>query len=537
MIFLVTENLELSHEDFTIISVEKSLEILEKEKILGFDTETTGLNPVFNEILTLQFGNSDFQVVIDCTTVDVLNYKNLLESKNHVFLGWNLKFDCKFLYKYGIILRQLYDGMIVEQILKLGYDRKDYSLSLKSALLHYLNIEADKSIREDIVKLKSLNHDILIYAAKDVEHLHGILEKQTEILKSRGQIHAARLENKIVPVTAYFEHCGVKLDIPKWKSKMKKDQIKFRKCWDELDDFIINYYLQNKSVKKGYIRRWWDFGENGTDNPKHFKFEVVKDRSQEKDYESSKPNVSHNFVRLIDIPFGYFEQDMFSTHPSGLVSRISWKSSKQVVGVFKILGFNTLTKDKKTGEYKDSVEAPIIAGQLHVSPIAKIYLKFKAAQKVIDNYGQSFLDCINRITGRIHTQFNQLGTDTHRFSSGGGSDDELIPGKTVKLLNLQNLPANAETRSCFIAEKGNRWISIDYSGQESVILANISKDKEMINIYLNGCGDLHSLVAKMIYTEELKDVPVEDIKKVRPDLRKKAKGPEFKKKDSLYRNI
>ena len=50
----------------------------------------------------------------------------------------------------------------------------------------------------------------------------------------------------------------------------------------------------------------------------------------------------------------------------------------------------------------------------------------------------------------------------------------------------------------------------------------------MIDLFLHGCGDLHSLVAKMVYPEELHDIPVEDVKKLRPDLRKKAKAPEFK---------
>lgn len=63
--------------------------------------------------------------------------------------------------------------------------------------------------------------------------------------------------------------------------------------------------------------------------------------------------------------------------------------------------------------------------------------------------------------------------------------------------------------------------------QESVILANISKDAAMIELFLHGCGDLHSLVAKMVYPDELKDLPVEQVKKLRPDLRKKAKAPEF----------
>ena len=177
---------------------------------------------------------------------------------------------------------------------------------------------------------------------------------------------------------------------------------------------------------------------------------------------------------------------------------------------------------------KKSIDATVIEGQTDVHPIAEIYLEFKAAQKVTSTYGQNFLDLINPVTGRIHTNFNQIGTDTHRYSSGGGEDKEVIPGKNVPLVNLQNLPADAETRACFVAESGNKWISADYNGEESVILANISKDKAMIDLFLHGCGDLHSLVAKMVYPDELKDIPVEQVKKLRPDLRKKAKAPEFK---------
>lgn len=48
----------------------------------------------------------------------------------------------------------------------------------------------------------------------------------------------------------------------------------------------------------------------------------------------------------------------------------------------------------------------------------------------------------------------------------------------------------------------------------------------MLDIFRNK-GDLHSLVAKMVYPEELKDIDVKDVKKLRPDLRKAAKAPEF----------
>lgn len=94
------------------------------------------------------------------------------------------------------------------------------------------------------------------------------------------------------------------------------------------------------------------------------------------------------------------------------------------------------------------------------------------------------------------------------------------------MVNLQNLPNDTETRACFVAEPGNLWISADYKGQESVLIANIANDKAMLEEFLHGSGDMHSLVAKAIFPDEI-DCPVAEIKDKFPHLRKKAKGPEF----------
>ena len=55
----------------------------------------------------------------------------------------------------------------------------------------------------------------------------------------------------------------------------------------------------------------------------------------------------------------------------------------------------------------------------------------------------------------------------------------------------------------------------------------------MLNEFLHGSGDMHSLCAKMVFHEELKDIEVKDIKKLRPDLRTKVKSIELNCEDSL----
>ena len=89
MIYLVTGNQSLfSSEDteYTVISVEESLELLTPLPIIGVDTETEGIDVHTKKLLLAQFGCFDFQVVVDCRTIDITNYKNLLEDPKKLFL-------------------------------------------------------------------------------------------------------------------------------------------------------------------------------------------------------------------------------------------------------------------------------------------------------------------------------------------------------------------------------------------------------------------------------------------------------------------
>ena len=62
---------------------------------------------------------------------------------------------------------------------------------------------------------------------------------------------------------------------------------------------------------------------------------------------------------------------------------------------------------------------------------------------------------------------------------------------------------------------------------ESRLGADIYDEQAMLKEYIEGSGDIHSLAAKGCFPDELAGVEVKDVKKVRPDLRKKAKAPEF----------
>lgn len=96
--------------------------------------------------------------------------------------------------------------------------------------------------------------------------------------------------------------------------------------------------------------------------------------------------------------------------------------------------------------------------------------------------------------------------------------------------NIQQLPSNEETRSCFVAENNNAIVSADFSAEESRLGADIYNDKAMQDEFLYGSGDMHSLFAWMVFREECIACgckSVADVKKKAPQWRKKVKAVEF----------
>lgn len=459
MIYLVTKQQSLWTSDrYKVISAEEALELLAPLSVVELDTETMGLDPYTKELLTVQLGCAEFQVVIDCTSVDIHLFKEYMENPQRMFLGWNIKFDLKFLYHQRIVPLRVYDGYLAEKLLWLGYPAGMHEMSLKAASINYLGVDMDKSVRGKIIQT-GLTEDVIVYAAGDVSYLGKIRDKQLVELEKKGLLKAIDFENEFVKCLAYIEYCGAKLDIDKWKIKMATDLNNLEKYEAELNEWV-----------------------------------------EESEYSSKYCSVN-------------IQGDLFNGFDTKPRCHINWTSSQQVIPLFEELGLNLKVLDKKTKHYKKSVDIKVVEPQASKSPLIPIYIKYKKAATIVNTFGQKFLNLINPVTGRIHANFNQLGTDTGRLSSTEP--------------NLQNLPHDAQTRACFVSDKGNRWISADYSGQESYLMASMANDEAMLDELINGSGDLHSLTAKMVFQQIPRDMPLKDIKKNFKDLRQEAKGYEF----------
>ena len=503
-------------------TIEQAMSVLLPLKLCQLDTETKGLDCHTKALLTIQLGNKDNQVVIDWTTLTPREkqiVKNYLES-DRLFLGWNLMFDLTFLYVQGIYPKHIWDGMIVEQLLYLGYPAQMREKSLKAAAWNYLNINIDKTVRGKIVN-DGLTTEVVIYAAGDVTYIEDIKEKQDIEVEKQGMKLAVELECEFVKSLAYFKYCGVHLDITKWKAKMTKDQAKLDKAISELNAWVVAWDKENPH--NGYDIQYPElkYPKYSADYPAEVK-RLIKDgykRFPQEDLQTPDGKVDA-YKKVIKNQFTRIDTqgDLFTGFDTEPKCVINWSSQKQVIPLFELLGINVETFDKKTKQKKKSIEANVLKPQKNDFPIIPIFLEYQEAAKVVSTYGQNWLNAINPKTGRIHADFHSIGTDTARVSSGGG----------VWKLNMQNLPHDPETRACFTSEEGNAWLSADYQSQESRIIASVSKDEKMIDLFEHGCGDVHSLVAYMSYPNIIpRDTKIEDIKKLYHNWRQKAKSIEF----------
>jgi len=163
-------------------------------------------------------------------------------------------------------------------------------------------------------------------------------------------------------------------------------------------------------------------------------------------------------------------------------------------------------KKTKTGQYVTSED--VLQQLRHRHEIVDDILQHRGLKKLIGTYIDALPKLINPRTGHIHTSFNQTVTATGRLSS---SDP-----------NLQNIPIRGEDgkeiRKAFIPEPGCLFFSADYSQIELRVMAHLSQDKNMVEVFREG-KDLHGATAANIYKK-----PIEEVTR---DERTKSKRANF----------
>ncbi len=164
---------------------------------------------------------------------------------------------------------------------------------------------------------------------------------------------------------------------------------------------------------------------------------------------------------------------------------------------------NISTKGLKKGKTGFSTAAPELLKMQGVHPVIDMIIEYRELSKLQSTYVESLISQVDK-NNRIHTSFNQAVTATGRLSS---SDP-----------NLQNIPIRSELgreiRRAFVARRGYRLISADYSQIELRVVASLSNDEKMIKSFNMG-EDIHARTAAEIFNKKLEDVTKSERRKAK----------------------
>lgn len=418
--------------EFKTATVADVYDYFKEKKYIELDTETQGFDPWIDDVLTLQIGDYDRQFVIDITTVNIKQFKKLMELPGKTYLLQNAKFDLRFFLHNGIRVKNIYDTFLMECVLTTGYKNRD--LALDDLAAKYANATLDKSVRGEIHK--GLSTRVIKYAADDVKYLTKIMQGQMAHLvdynfADRQDLHSkytlAGLENRVVRVFADMEYTGVGVNPEKWKATSKEISKELNTQQEHLDSIVIGEPKLEKFVPK-----------------------------------SKQGNL-----------FGIKERTL----------KINYGSSQQKVSILNALGFNV-----------DSSADRILQKLQEKHVFIKELRKLNKLNKLDSSFGMSMLEkAYHPITGRFHPSYWQIlqtgrisvsEPNTNQIPSGGKFGplirSAFIPRKGYKIVGGDY--SAMELREIAHFSQDPLWLEIFREGKDlHTVLCmetfNISEDK------------------------------------------------------------
>lgn len=424
-------------------------ELQKRPEIVFLDTETTGLSAFSEKVLLLQLGIGDNIYVVDVAKTGsgaIVGILNLLKSNGTLCVGHNIKFDIKMLMtNFNVLLTKLFDTMIAEVLLTAGVGDKYPSLA--DLVLKYCGQVMLKDTRDEFIN-KEFGSDFtsqqIMYSADDILYLNKIYTKQLADILSNHLFDVCKLENELVPAVVMMELNGIKVD-EKTLLGLESSAI------SEAGKLKLEF-LENSLNKLD-----WSKYSSGLDVANSLRIPVKSKRDKEALRNIVDPTLIMGWA----------------------LKEFNMDSTTQLPALLSLCGIPVVNTNEK------------VLTKLPKNDLIDTLLQYRGINKLATTYGSNLLGSVEKSTGRLHTEYSQLGAGTGRFSSRGP--------------NLQNIPATDEYRAMFVAEEGCSFINTDYSQQEFRLAGAVSGEDKIIDAYKAG-ADMHTATAAIIYKKPLEEV-------------------------------
>lgn len=485
-------NRTLVNDERTLASVES---FLGRTVEFGYDLETN-IVPTFvqRKIRTMQFGNRDEQYVIDLlafagstekllqqgqrkspdwakSIVDVV--APALESNKALKVGANLEFEyITTNWCLGLRPWNFWDCLLVEKVLYAGkvHFFKEGFWALDDLVGRYTGLAVNKELQKSFDLETPLTEDQLNYAALDTRLPLAVKKGQMVSADKLRLLRAVQIENEAIPAFSEMQVNGFHLDAEKWCDLVAATQTKHIDNTNILDTHFVSV-VGTKAAAEPYseaaLQHLEDEWRNTIVPPKRVSgsTDLVDERTR---LQEARAERREQFEQ------GRRERAAWLKKCEDCAGEayINYAAPDQLLQALRTMGFNE-KKLANTGDKALSKQSG--------HPAIKAIQEHRTTGKLLSTYGLNWLEYINPDTGDIHARHIQLGAETGR------------PSCTKP--NLYNIPKDKAYRACFTAEEGYVLITVDESGAELRIIAELSGDQTWIDAFLND-WDMHSVGAE-----------------------------------------
>lgn len=409
-----------------------------------------------------------------------------------------------------------------QEMLKIGEPDYRFLFSLFKrlefkAFLRDLPIQQDE-LREEIIELKDSElRDLLQGGVKEAIIHKGIsgvqylfINNKAYYLKEAGANYKILLENKDIKKTGH--------DLKRLKVSLAGENISLQGLY--FDTLIAAYLLNPAKVEHNLADLAWDYLEKSlkpeslNDGDSLILIRELREKLALELKDKNLIDLFHNIEMPLVTVLAKMELNGIKIDLSvlkQLSSEIEKGLVKLIEDIYRISGtqFNInspkqlrevlfeklklpVVKRSKTGP---STDEEVLRNLAKMHELPALLLDYRQLMKLKTTYVDTLPNLIDKHTGRIHSSFNQTGTETGRLSSSNP--------------NLQNIPVRTEfgkrIRQAIVADEGCFLLSCDYSQVELRILAHLSKDENLIAAFNNN-KDIHRATAALIYGLDEEDV-------------------------------
>jgi DNA polymerase I len=226
--------------------VVKACRELSGETFLGFDTETTELDPYRGDLRLVQFSSGRSTYVFDLkpfgsngslkSNPALQPLRDLLSDPSTIKIAHNAKFDVKWVrHHLGTEIKGIYDTFLASQLIAAGDSDRRHSLA--DVAQFFTGTELDKT--EQVSDWSGeLSQSQIEYAARDAAIMVPLREQIDERLKNDDLSRAANLEFECIVPIADMELSGFYLDDTRWREQLDRVKVAQAKVADELQDML-----------------------------------------------------------------------------------------------------------------------------------------------------------------------------------------------------------------------------------------------------------------------------------------------------------